>query len=79
MIDPRSQYMIYKHQENERMAQIERNLADQAQKRGMCEETDQPWYSEAWEWLKENVFLRGAVKQQHISAESPCQGEVEGG
>ena len=72
MIDPRSQYIIYKAQESERMLQIERRLAAQA--KGGCAETEQPWYSVIVQWLKENVLPRGLAKRQRLAADSPCQG-----
>ncbi len=50
MIDPRTQYIIYKGRENELMLQIERKLA--AQERGKSAETAQTWYSAAARWLK---------------------------
>ena len=64
MIDPRSQYVIYKEQEAERMLQIERKLA--AQERGEFVETGTPWYSTARQWLKEKVF-------SFQPAKSPCE------
>jgi hypothetical protein len=70
MIDPRSQYIIYKEQETGLMFQIERNLA--AQKRGEYAETNQPWYSAAQQWLKEKVFSRGSAKSPCIGEASPC-------
>lgn len=74
MIDPRSQYMIYKEQENERMIQIERKLAKQ--ERGGCKEAVQPWYSATLQWLKEALFSGIPTNRQHTAAESPCQGEA---
>ncbi len=68
MIDSRSQYIIYKEQENERMLQIERKLA--AQERGGYAQTDRPWYFAAGQWLKVNVFSRRSAKYPHIAAES---------
>ena len=67
MIDPRSEYIIYKEQETRLMLQIERKLA--AQERGEYAETSQPWYSVAEQWLKEMVFSRRSAKR-------PCSGEV---
>jgi hypothetical protein len=72
MIDPRSQYIIYKEQENNRMKQIEWKLAAQA--KGGCQATEPPWYSVTVQWLKENVFSRGSAKRQRFATESPCQG-----
>jgi hypothetical protein len=70
MIDPRTQYIIYKEQENERMLQIERKLA--AQERGGYAATSQPWYSKAEQWLKENVFSRRSANRPCSAEESPC-------
>jgi hypothetical protein len=70
LIDPRSQYIIYKEQETELMLQIERKLA--AQERGEYAETSQPWYSAANQWLKEKVFSRRSVKRPCIAEENPC-------
>jgi hypothetical protein len=70
MIDPRSQYIIYKEQEAELMRQIARKLA--AQERGEYAGTSQPWYSTAERWLKEKVFSRRPAIQPCSAAESPC-------
>jgi hypothetical protein len=68
MIDPRTQYIIYKEQETELMLQIERKLA--AQERGGFAETSQPWYFAAKKWLKEKVFSHMSAKRQSTFAES---------
>lgn len=70
MIDPRSQYVIYKEQENKLMLQIERKLA--AQERGKFAETSHPWYSAAEQWLKEKVFSFRLEKRPCIAEEEPC-------
>ncbi len=70
MIDTRSQYMIYKGQENERMAQIERRLA--AQESNGCLVKDQPVYFAAEQWLKQNVFSRIFAKPAPVACERPC-------
>ena len=70
MIDPRSQYIIYKDQENRRRLLIERKLAAQA--RGGCK-VEQPWYFVAVQWLKENVLDHTSAKRQHFAAESACR------
>jgi hypothetical protein len=70
MIDPRTQYIIYKGQESERMLQIERKLA--AQERDKFVETSQPWYSIGRQWLKEKVFSFQLVKQPCPAEEEPC-------
>ena len=76
MIDLRSQYIIYKEQENERMHLIERKLA--AQENGGFMQTELPWYFAAGQWLKENVFSRRPANRQPRAAENPCQGEAAG-
>jgi hypothetical protein len=68
MIDPRSQFIIYKEQETERMLQIERKLA--AQEKGGFAETRQPRYFAAKKWLKEKVFSHMSAKHQSTFAES---------
>jgi hypothetical protein len=62
MIDPRSQYIIYKERETNLMLKIEQKLA--AQERGEHAQASQPWYSAAEQWLKEKVFSRGAANNQ---------------
>jgi hypothetical protein len=69
MIDPRSQYVIYKEQETRLMLQIERKLA--AQERGKFAETSQPWYSAAEQWLKEKVFSFRSARHP-CTEEEPC-------
>jgi hypothetical protein len=76
MIDPRTQIIIYKEQENGRMLQIERKLAARA--RGGCTQTEQPWYFSAEKWLKEKVFSLVAAKRQRFAVENPCQGKAVG-
>jgi len=68
MIDPRSQYIIYKGQETELMLKIEKKLA--AQEGGEYAETSQPWYSAAKQWLKEKAFFRTSAKRERIAGES---------
>jgi hypothetical protein len=68
MIDPRSQYIIYKGQELELMLKIEEKLA--AQEGGENAETSQPWYSAADQWLKGKAFSRISAKRQRIVEES---------
>jgi hypothetical protein len=70
MIDPRSQYIIHKEKETELMVQIERKL--EAQERGKCAETSQPWYFVVEQWLIEKVFPHMSVKRQRIAEESDC-------
>jgi hypothetical protein len=70
MIDPRSQYVIYKQQEAELTLQIERKLA--AQERGKVTETSYPWYSAAEQWLKEKVFSLRLAKNPCLAEEEPC-------
>jgi hypothetical protein len=70
MIDPRTQYIIYKEQETQLELQIERKLA--AQERGKFVETSQPWYSAAGQWLKEKVFSFQLAKQPCSAEEEPC-------
>lgn len=54
MIDPRTQYILYKERENELMLQIQQKLTAQA--RGETMETAlQHWYAKAGQWLKEKV------------------------
>ena len=67
MIDPRTQYIIYKEQENRLMLQIERKLA--AQEGGKMEEISQSRISAAKQWLKELFSFR--------PVESPCPPEKE--
>jgi hypothetical protein len=67
MIDPRSQYVIYKEQETRLMQQIERKLA--AQERGELAQTGQPWYVSAEQWLKEKVL---SFRQAKSPCEEPC-------
>lgn len=64
MIDPRSQFIIYKGQETELMLQIERKLATKG--RGGYVKTSQPWYSVVEQWLKEKVFSHISA-QRHIT------------
>ncbi len=68
MIDPRSQYYIYKEKENELMLQIERKLA--AKERCGFVESTQPWYFAAEKWLQEKVLSHTSAKHQSTSAES---------
>lgn len=70
MIDPRTQYIIYKERENKLMLQIERKLA--AQERNTFAETSQPWYSTARQWLNEKVFSLRPAKSPCIAEEEPC-------
>ena len=70
MIDPRSQYIIYKEQESKLMLQIERKLA--AKERDKFVETSQPWYSAAEQWLKEKAFSFRLAKQPCPAEEEPC-------
>ena len=70
MIDPRTQYIIYKEQESELIVKIERKLA--AQEREKLVETSQPWYSAAEQWLKEKVFSFRFTKQPCTAEEEPC-------
>ena len=70
MIDPRTQYVIYKEQETKRMLQIERKLA--AQERGKFMETNYPWYSQVEQWLKEKIFSPRTAKSPCASEENPC-------
>jgi len=70
MIDPRTQYIIYKEQESQLELQIERKLA--AQQRDKTVETSQPWYSAAGQWLKEKAFSLQLAKQPCPPEEVPC-------
>ncbi len=70
MIDTRSFYMIYKEQENERMAQIESKLAVQA--RDGCAEKEQTGYFAAGLGLIKNVFSRTTAKPARVACERPC-------
>ena len=72
MIDPRSQYIIYKEQENERMLQIERKLA--AQERGEHADPSQPWYASAGQWLKAKVF--GGMSQNTRASQRKAHARV---
>lgn len=62
MIDPRTQYIIYKEKESELMLQIERKIV--AKERGGYAETSQPWYYAVEHWLKEKVFSHLSPKRQ---------------
>ena len=70
MIDPRTQYIIYKEQESRLELQIERKLA--AQEREESVETSQPWYSAAGQWLKEKTISLRLAKQPCPPEEVPC-------
>ena len=74
MIDPRTQYYIYKQQENELMLLIEHKLA--AREHGRTTETSQPWYIKTGQWLqwllKEKGFSHPPGKRHHIVDENPC-------
>jgi hypothetical protein len=70
MIDPRTQYIIYKEQENKLMLQIERKLA--AQEGGKFVDTSDPWYSSAKQWLKNIIFSSRPAKSPCIAEEEPC-------
>jgi hypothetical protein len=54
MIDPRTQYILYKERENQLMAQIERKQAELER----CESRaiSQSWYSVVVQWLKKKLF-----------------------
>ena len=69
MIDPRTQFIIYKEQEAKLMHQIERKLA--AQERGERARTRQPWYSVAEQWLKEKLSSPWQAKPP-CPEENPC-------
>ena len=74
MIDPRTQYFVYKQQENELMLLIEHKQA--ARDQGVTTKTSQPWYIKTGQWLqwllKEKIFSRPQGKRQHIVEESLC-------
>lgn len=68
MIDPRSQYIIYKRQESELMLQIERKLA--VKERGILTEDSQPRYYSAKKWLQEKVLSHTSTKRQSTLMEN---------
>ncbi len=59
MIDPRTQYILYKERENQLTAEIERKHAAL----GRCKPRPirQSWYSVVVQWLKEMVFSHGNI------------------
>ncbi len=59
MIDPRTQYILYKERENQLIVQIERKQAilERCESRAIS----QSWYSVVWQWLKEKVFSLGNI------------------
>jgi hypothetical protein len=68
MIDPRSQYIIYKEQETELMNQIERKLA--AKERNGNAEISHPWYFVVTKYLKEKVFSHLSENHQRALSQS---------
>jgi hypothetical protein len=71
MIDPRTQYIIYKEKETELMHQIERKLA--AKERDGYTTTSQPWYFAAMKWLKDKVFSHISAKRQTALTKTTSQ------
>ena len=71
MIDPRSQYIVYKAEEARRMLQIERLRT--ARERGELAPAGRPWYSTVGQWLKEKVFSRRLAERPRIAAGSASQ------
>ena len=69
MIDPRTQYIVYKERENELMLQIERIRT--ARERGEMTETSQPWYVKTGQWLRA-MLKEKAFPRQQIVEEKPC-------
>lgn len=70
MIDPRTQYILYKERENALMLQIERNLA--ARELGRTIETSQPWYRKTGLWVKELIFPSPTENCECIVEKNPC-------
>ncbi len=71
MMDPRTQYLVYKEQENERMTQIER--MQEGRQNGTLAESGPSWTSVVGQWLKEKVFssekvIAGGLPKGHHSA-----------
>lgn len=67
MIDPRTQYIIYKEQESELVFQIERKLGAEEGRVHLV--SLEPWYVTASHWLKEKL-------SPHRTAITPCPDEV---
>jgi hypothetical protein len=69
MIDPRSQFIIYKEQETELMNQIERKLA--AQERRKIAVPSQHWYTAVEQRLKA-VLVSLRLAKNPCLEEEPC-------
>jgi hypothetical protein len=70
MIDPRTQYIVYKERENALMTQIERKRA--ARERGALIETGPDWILAIEQWLKTRALSasKAAQKPVHTHAAS---------
>ncbi len=60
MIDPRSEYIIYKEREERLMEQINHKSVDQ--------ETHRPWYEMVSKWLGGLVFGQKADKRSTVQS-----------
>ena len=71
MIDPTTQYIVYKQRENELMRQIERKLA--ARDQGSLVETHQPWNVKTVQQMIEKAFSRLLSVRRHSVAKNSSQ------
>jgi len=71
MIDPTTQYIVYKQRENELMRQIERNLA--ARDQGSLVETHRSWNIKTVQQMIGQAFSRLLFVRRHAVARNSGQ------
>lgn len=71
MIDPTTQYIVYKQRENELMRQIERKLAARSQ--GSLVDTHRPWNIKTARQMIEKAFSRPLFIRRRVVAKNSGQ------
>ena len=71
MVDPTTQYIVYKQRENELMRQIERKLAARSQ--GSSVETHRPWNAKTVQHMIEKAFSRLLSIRRRVVAKNSGQ------